>query len=388
MQEPVALVPYLREITAINMERYLEAVHQFALTNYPSVAPWIRGRIPKVMLEHELSRDKARMLGLLAKLHTLDDGSRSLVNLTAGQVRNIMIQRAIDEDELEANENLLEGEEPTTVSPQEALKSMFPSNASKSREIERSNLGTSAANLLGKMLFAWPTKDIQLKMQATSALMEAFDNTDVILFLEELRAFSLAGPGNPEANREAAEKHLTGLEMEPGKVLEYLKDFTEAVEHIKVCKSSFTEFRVVDLFFRHLDQILFPQWYVKFLSDDEQLYRFQELSFEDAKNHALRYHNTVIRVNERTATPKRESQEDPKRHHNNNNKMNPINTVRNLKAAVAGAQGTGGSIMVSQAVLATLIGGKRKGVDGAKDKPKISEGVAKLLITLYFDFLL
>ena len=77
---------------------------------------------------------------------------------------------------------------PTPISVKATLKSMFPSNTAKSRETERSNLGTSAANLLGKMLYASPSKEIQLKMQATPSLMEVFENTDVIMFLEELRA--------------------------------------------------------------------------------------------------------------------------------------------------------------------------------------------------------
>ena len=41
-------LPFLREISAQNMERYIEAVHQFTLSSreHAALAPWIRGRIP------------------------------------------------------------------------------------------------------------------------------------------------------------------------------------------------------------------------------------------------------------------------------------------------------------------------------------------------------
>ena len=78
-------------------------------------------------------------------------------------------------------------------------------------------------------------------MLANKPLMEAFENTDIILFIDELKIFALAGTGNAEANREEAEKHLTNLEMKPGKALDYFKNFTEAVEHVKVCNSTFIE---------------------------------------------------------------------------------------------------------------------------------------------------
>jgi hypothetical protein len=164
---------------------------------------------------------------------------------------------------------------------EEALMDLFPHNAKKSRETERSNLWKEAATLLGKMFYFWPSRDIQIKMLATPALVDAFENNDVIRFIDELRIFSLTGSGNPEANREAAEEHLMSLEMKSGRALDYFKAFTEAVEHIRVCRSSFTEFKVVDLFFRNLDQKSFPEWYVKFLTEDDPMYRFQKLKFED-----------------------------------------------------------------------------------------------------------
>ena len=43
-------LPYLKDISAMNMERYIEAVHQFTLSSreHARLAPWIRGRIPLV----------------------------------------------------------------------------------------------------------------------------------------------------------------------------------------------------------------------------------------------------------------------------------------------------------------------------------------------------
>ena len=417
--------PFLREISAINMERYIDAVHQYALTHYAIVAPWLRGQIPKVMLEHKLPRDKANLLGRLAKLHILPDGSRSTVNITAAEVRKLMIQEIIDEDkaasglvhvgdgdseaELGLSSMVPEGsprdsktetptdkgrsrskdsktdlrlslmvpegsprdtsmeipsddDMPNPKSVKAALKSAFPTNSAKTRETERSNLGTAAANLLGKMLFSWPIKDIQIKMQASPALMKAFDNTDVIRFLEELRVFSLEGSGNPEINREAAEAYLVSLQMKPKRVLEYIKEFTEAVEHIRVCKSTFTEFKIVDLFFRHIDQKAFPDWYIKFLSEDEQLFRFQKLTFDDAKEHALNYHNKVIRFSELANVGGKELEDQQK--------VKTINSVRHLKSALSGTGPTSGPITVSQTVLVTLLGNKRKLPDSSKDNFK------------------
>ena len=414
--------PCLNEISAICVERYLDAVHHHALTHHATVAPWLRGRIPVVMLEHELSRTHEKLLGRMAKHHTLDDGSTSTVNLTAAEVRTIMIDNVVAENlrrrhlskdtkgetgvsSMESGSSPSGGEKNSVVGPAkdsrskiggsstdanrspggseaesdvsltyteeeelkaEALRDLFPHNAKKSREMERSNLWREAAALLGKMLYVWPGKEIQIKMLATPALVAAFELTDIIKFVEELRIFSLAGSGNPEANREAAEAHLVSLQMKPGKALEYFKGFTEAVEHIRVCKSSFTEFKVVDLFFRHLDQHSFPDWYVKFLTEDEPLFRFQSLRFEDAKDHALKYHNNVIRVSERTATTDQSKK--------------PEKTVRSfnqLKSALAGTGTTSTPIPVDPVVLSTLLQTASKASAKAANKKRRTEGEGK-----------
>jgi hypothetical protein len=405
-----ATTPFLNDISAMNMERYLEAVHQYSLTHHALVAPWIRGRIPIVMLEHELPRHQQTLVGRLAKHHTLDDGAPSSVNLSVGQVRTLMLQKSIEENKsvrnlvkdtktnsgdssMDARINLSGSQISPLVSSakdsrlkigdssmdanlksrgseanldatsiaheeelsreeleEEAISSIFPHNAKKSRETERSSLWKEAATLLGKMLYFWPSKDIQVKMLANTSIVEAFENTDVIRFIDELRIFSLAGSGNPEANREAAEAHLVSLQMKPGKALEYFKEFTEAVEHIRVCKSSFSEFKVVDLFFRHLDQKSFPGWYVKFLTEDDPVFRFQSLRFEDAKDHALKYQNNVIRVNERTSTAGKD-----KDNSNDGKNMNAIKSVNQLKSTLAGTGDSRAPIAVDPVVLATYI---------------------------------
>ena len=45
--------PFLSEVTAQTMEKYIAAVHQYTLSSktHDALAPWIRGRIPEVMLE-------------------------------------------------------------------------------------------------------------------------------------------------------------------------------------------------------------------------------------------------------------------------------------------------------------------------------------------------
>ena len=364
------------------------------------------------------------IVGRLAKHHTLPDGSTSPVNLLVGQVRALLIQQSIEENKrrntmakdtktnsggsstdarsspsgslvspsassakdsrmgiggssMDADSNSRGSETikdvVTIVSEEEeALRGIFPENAKKSREMERSNLWKESATLLGKMMYYWPSKDIQVKMLAHKSLVEAFENNDVIRFLDELRSFSLAGSGNPETNREAAEEHLVALVMKSGRALEYFKAFTEAVEHIRICKSSFTEFKVVDLFFRNIDQTLFPNWYVKFLTEDDPMYRFQKLKFADAKEHALKYHNAVIRANDRSQASGKDKDKA-----GDNKKPNPVRSVNHLKSALAG-KGAKGPIAVDATVLATLIqqakeGNKKRRAAGTEGDEK--EGV-------------
>ena len=426
--------PYLNEISATHMERYIESVHQFALSSkeHATVASWIRGRIPIVMLEHELPRTKERLLGLQAKHHILPDGLVSPVSLTAGEVRAKLIKTTMDENrmrrlakdtnselgvsskesesnssgskkdtvvgrakdsgakiggssmdaEIGAKGSKAEPDSPSTVTDdqklkEEALRDLFPDNAKTSRESERSKLEISASTLLSKMVYVWPSKDIRTKMQASKALVEAFENTDVIRFIEELKVFALSGTGNSETNREVAEAHLSNLKMKPGKALDYFKDYTEAVEHIRVCNSTFTEHKVVDLFFRHLDQSSFPGWYIKFLTHDDVMYTFQKRTFEEAKDYALRYHDTVIRMSE-TVYNKNSGE---------NMKTGPIKSVNQLKSALAGTGTAKTPIAVDPVVLATLVqqaseatkkrkaGEKPGDKTGAKDEGEVAKKI-------------
>ena len=419
--------PFLNEISAIAVERYIDAVHHYSLTHHALTSPWIRGRIPIVLLEHELPRTHEKLLGRMAKHHTRDDGSTSTGALTAAEVRDELINTVVEENlhrrrlltkdtkgelgvsstESDSNPSgskrgglakdfrgkiggssmdadrtpegsKAEPDDPSTETEdkelkEEALRDLFPHNGKKSREIERSNLWKEASTLLGKMFYYWPSRDIQTKMQATPALVDAFESNDVIRFIDEMRIFSLTGSGNPEANREAAEAHLMSLEMKPGKALEYFKAFTEAVEHIRVCRSSFTEFKVVDLFFRNIDQTSFPNWYVKFLTEDDPMFRFQKLKYEEAKEHALKYHNDVIRVNNRLPASGKDKDKA-----GDNKKPNPVRSVNHLMSALAG-KGAKGPIAVDATVLATLIqqakeGNKKRRAAGTEGDEK-TEGV-------------
>ena len=417
--------PFLNEISAIAVERYIEAVHQHSLTHHALISPWIRGRIPIVLLEHELPRTQEKLLGRMAKHHTRDDGSASTVNLTAAEVRTLMIDEVVAENvrrsrlvkdtdreigvssmesesissggkkgagvgqakdsktkiggsSTDAGQSLggskAESDVPSTETnlrelKEEALLDLFPHNAKKSRETERSNLWKEASTILGKMFYYWPSKDIQTKMQATPALVDAFESNDVIRFIDEMRIFSLTGSGNPEANRDAAEAHLMSLEMKSGKALEYFKAFTEAVEHIRICRSSFTEFKVVDLFFRNIDQTSFPNWYVKFLTEDDPMFRFQKLKYEEAKEHAMKYHNDVIRANVRPSAAGKDKDKA-----GDSKKPNPVRSMNHLMSTLAGG-GAKGPIAVDATVLTTLLqqakaGNKKRKAEGKEDEEK------------------
>ena len=364
--------PYFNNVTPVDMENYLDRCHLYALTNHPQIAPWIKGKIPHVMLEFPQAREKKNLLGLLAKYHIPKDGSIQETNLTANEVRLNLIADTITEDELEANEGHSEDEEweYIEVLEKDAIKSLFPTVDSKARVATRSHLEREAQSLMGKMLFAWPSKDIQTKMTNHAQLMKAYDTVDLIAFVEELRAFSVAGSGNPEANKEDAELRLTNLKMKGNRVLEYVKDFTTAVQDVQLCKSSFTELKIVDLFFRNLCQVLFPQWYTNFLTADHSLYRFKTLPFQDAKEHVINYFNCVIRAT--INLNKQESKPNNKPNNNNNNNNNvdtpqQINTVKGVKALVAG--NVPGYTPISHTVLATILSGKRQIDQSATGKP-------------------
>ena len=214
-----------------------------------------------VMLEHELPRTKENLLGLQAKHNSSLDASGLSVSLTAGEVRANLIKATVAENirrrhlpkDTKANlgsssmdaEVGPSGREETSEVGQakdskakvgsssmdadrssrgsevetegsltdpddeelkaEALRDLFPHTAKKSREIERSQLEISASTLLSKMVYVWPSKVIRIKMLSTKSLVEAFENTDVIRFIEELKIFALSGTGNSETNREVAE---------------------------------------------------------------------------------------------------------------------------------------------------------------------------------------
>jgi hypothetical protein len=416
--------PCLNEISASHMERYIDSVHQFALSSkeHATVASWIRGRIPMVMLEHELPRTKERLLGLQAKHNSSLDASGLSVSLTAGEVRANLIKATVAENIRRRNltkdtkANLGSSSMDAEVGPSgreetsevgqakdskakvgsssmdadrssrgsevetdgsltdtddeelkaEALRDLFPHNAKKSREIERSQLEISASTLLSKMVYVWPSKDIRIKMLSTKSLVEAFENTDVIRFVEELKIFALSGTGNSETNREVAEAHLSNLKMKPGKALDYFKEFTEAVEHIRVCNSSFTEHKVVDLFFRHLNQISFPGWYIKFLTHDDVMYSFQKKSFEEAKDYALRYHDTVIRMSETVNNGSSGDHKKPEKY---------VKSFTQLKSALSGTGTSTTPIKVDPVVLSTLLQTVSKAK--AADKKRRAEGDGK-----------
>ena len=425
--------PFLSEVTAQNMEKYIAAVHQFTLSSkaHDALAPWIRGRIPEVMLEFPLQRSKEKLLGLAAKHNILKDGTISTKNLTAMEVRYELISKTIVEDEYRRIEekkqlqNLLgdphgeigsssmdaesnskdkqrsppigtgkdssmktgssvmdasrsakdpaterasksEEEEPPDYEAyyNDALNSIWPHSSKKTRENERGNLQSAVQSLLGLMVYGWPAKEIQLRMLATRPLMSAFEGNDLILFIDELKAFALAGTGNVEANREAAEKHLEQVKMKSGGALDYFKEFTEAVEHIRVCRSSFSELRVVDLFFRHLDQVSFPGWWAKSLTTDDTLHKFRAKPFEEAREHAKRYFDMVIRVVEVRKEPDNKKQAP---------RSNTITNIETLSRQLA--VNKGGPITIDLPVLATYIQGltgkKRTREEKAKaDKAK------------------
>ena len=351
--------PYLNEASALAMDAFIEASHKYALVEHSIVGPWFRGRIPTVMLEHPPAVNKRKIVALLARW--TDDENGPDLNLT--EYRAKIILTTIQELEAEANKDL---PLPIQISENTALKSLFPANAVKSRETERSNLMTSTQNLMGKMLFAWTSKEIQTSMMNKKSLMDAHDNVDLLQFLEELRKFCLEGSGNPEANREKAEKHLTDLTMKRNQSLDYFKEFTAAVHHIKVCKSTFQETKIVDLFIRHLDQTQYPNWYVQFLTEDHPMFKLKTGTFEQAKQYALKYYDEVIRTTTDLKISPKERDRPP-------GKPTTITTVRDLKNALVGSDGSEGMSMVNHTVLATILKGKRDRLpkeDASKKKIK------------------
>ena len=432
--------PFLSEVTAQTMEKYIDAVHQFTLKSkaHDALAPWIRGRIPEVMLEFPLARSKEKLVGLAAKHNILQNGTVSTKNLSAMEVRDELITKTLIEDEKrrvedkkhlqtllgdpkgEIGSSSMDAEssfkdkrrgpqvgsgkdsntktgsslmdagrsarDPATERADkseedesdyeayynDAISSIWPNSSKKTRESERGNLHSAASSLLGLMVYGWPAKEVQLRMLATRSLMAAFESNDIILFIDELKAFALAGTGNVEANTEAAEKHLEQVKMKSGGALDYFKEFTEAVEHIRLCKSSFTELRVVDLFFRHLDQDSFPGWWAKSLTKEDTLHKFRGKPFEEIRDHAKIYFDEVIRV---VQVSKGSENKKP----SGNPRGNTITNIQTLTKQLADQKG--GPITIDLPVLATYIRGlsgkKRTREEKAKADKKAKDDALK-----------
>jgi hypothetical protein len=355
--------PFLTKLTAIDMDKYLLAVHEWVLNHKPSIQDWVRGKIPLVMLEFEQTRANRNLLGLSIALNILPDGSSPGVNVTANDLRKRIINSMMKEDQASAVS--ASSAKAVTVTEQTILEELFPARSTRGRESERSSLHSDVEALMGLMLFSWPSKEIRVKLQANQKVMSSFDCKDLILFFQELREFSLQGSGNIESNREAAELYLVGLKMREGKVIEYVNAFTAAVRHVRICKSTFTEGKIVDLVFRNLDQELFPAWYSKFLNKDDSLYRFKEVKIEVALDHILDYYTQVIRVMDLSLQG---NKHDSKDFNNAANNSKTIKSIKQLQSAINNKTPDGGAtIQVTHAVLATFL--KRKGDPSSTDPP-------------------
>ena len=355
--------PFLTKLTPIEMDKYLLAVHEWVLSHKSDIQDWVRGRIPLVMLEFEQTRANRDLLGLSIAMNVLPDGSYPGVSVSANDYRKRIIKTMMDEDLAKAAKS--SSAAAVSVTEASVLLEMFPERSAKVRETQRSAFQSDVGAVLGKMLYSWPSKEIKVKLQANAKVMKAFESKDLILFFQELREFSLAGSGNAESNREAAEAHLVALKMKDGNVIEYINDFTAAVRHVRLCKSSFPESKIVDLAFRNLDQKLFCSWYRKFLDKDDQLHRFKTVTIEVAMDHISDYYTTVLRSLDLTSSSD---------NHNNNSSSNlkAYRSVKSLQSVLdkGTANNPAAIVQVSHSVLTTLLKRKVDVAATASDKKK------------------
>jgi len=202
------------------------------------------------------------------------------------------------------------------MSEEQALLSLFPKPSSKAREKSRESIATGIIALLAKLMLLWPSAEIQRVMANDPGLKDAYKKQDLIQWILAFQQFCLSGSGNSIINVDVAEKRITNLRMKTNGYLEYVNQFRIASENLALCKSTFSQERIVSIFNKNLDQSEtgFYRWHKDFLNPRNSLYELQSQPLSESIRVSQEYYDTVIRSSEEDISPKHHSNPKPEPH--------------------------------------------------------------------------
>ena len=339
MSSKASKEPVFRRVTPGEGQKYFDLIILYALTNHSELVPWLNGTIHSDFLEFKPEFLKRGNLGRRSGTYKSVDGELIMEDMTIVDYRDQLIQEVQLADELELG-----------MEERVAIEYLFPKAMSKSRADNRTRILQSAQALLGKAMLLWPEADVCSLMSTDIKLASAYENVDVIAWVNALKEFCLAGTGNIENNIRIAEESITSLKMEKSKFSEYVKDFRAAADNLSRCGSNFTQERIVSLFFKNLDQEQFTQFYANFLDKNHYLHERKNGNLQEAVAAVYDYFNSVIRVLEDNASLGGNSS------HSNHSGLTSINSVKGAKHLMNSCKGNE-PVVVSHHVLATLLRG-------------------------------
>jgi len=277
--------PIFQEVSPSSGQAYLKAIRVIVIQDYACLLSLMQGTMPTEMLEfvETVYPDK---LGRRAGTFRDMEGNPSVVNQSMNQYRESLILDRINEG----------------VDRAGAIELLFPENQKQARERTRQSINSSLQSLFGKIAYLWPRDDIQTLMQADAGLVKADLESDLLRWYQAFLKFCLTSSGNSEVNIKQAESKISNLRMKHDGYLEYAEAFKLASENLKMCKSTFTEERIVALYFENLDQSQdrFFRWHKDFLTVFHPLNSYRVRTLAEAMTLTQQHYDQVIRATARS----------------------------------------------------------------------------------------
>ena len=370
--DPIRREPSFRRVNPAEGAKYIEAMVAHCLSNHPEIVTWLRGSIDPDMLEFEPEYFKRNNLARRGGTYKDAKGITCALDQTLAQYRATL------EEEVKATDTAVEWTE------QKISRVLYPKAMAKARADKRARLTQAAQALLGKAMLLWPANDVRDLMSQDTKLMSAYEKVDLIAWVNALKGFCLEGTGNVDNNIRFAEDYITKLKMKPTRFTAYVKEFKAAAENLATCGSTFTQERIVTLFIKNLDQVVFLNFFVNFLDCRHSLNELKTGTLQEAITVVLRYYNQVIRSCEGDDGSSLSGGTDVTGGDGGGGgggSPSPVkvNSAKGLKEAVAASK-AGGEFIVTQAVLAAFVrkqGTKRKASEDsatAAVKPPVKKG--------------
>ena len=296
--------PYLKEVNPQAGQAFLLAAGIYAVNLTPCISFVIRGSLPIEMLEHEQTQYPG-YLGRRAGTYNNPEGKVATEHQTLNQYRSEIITKRAGDSMIEA----------------QAIASLFPVATSRAREKSRETLNAAILGLLSKIMYVWPTSEVKLLMAQNDKLTEAYEQNDLLKWYLAFQQFCLSGAGNPEVNKDRAEKRISNLKMKNEDFLEYIKQFREAAEDLKLCNSDYTQERINTFFFQNLDQseFQFYRFYRRFLDKYDEFHQFRTKTLSEAITIVHEYYDEVIRAAKLVHVHPKPTKNNPSDNSNSNN---------------------------------------------------------------------